>query len=69
MYSAVDHVVPAAPNAHAVRDGVGSADVTEIVLEDSYHVATLDNDAELIEKESLGFISRVADSARTQGAP
>jgi carboxylesterase len=63
MYSAVDHTVPAATNAHAVRDGVGSADVTEIVLEDSYHVATLDNDAERIEKESLAFIARVAGNA------
>src|SRR4028119_1420298 len=60
MSSAVDHVVPAATNAHAVRDGVGSADVTEIVLDDSYHVATLDNDAERIEKESLDFVSRVS---------
>ena len=33
-------------------------DVTEIVLEDSYHVATLDNDAERIEKESLAFVDR-----------
>ncbi len=66
MYSAVDHVVPAATNAHAVRDGVGSADVTEIVLDDSYHVATLDNDAERIEKESLAFVSRV--SGGTGGA-
>ena len=63
MYSAVDHVVPAASNAHAVRDGVGSADVTEIVLEDSYHVATLDNDAERIEKESLAFVARVCGGA------
>ncbi len=69
MYSAVDHVVPSAPNAHAVRDGVGSADVTEIVLEDSFHVATLDNDAERIEKESLAFVARVAGRSRTQGAP
>jgi carboxylesterase len=63
MYSAVDHVVPAATNAHAVRDGVSSSDVTEIVLEDSYHVATLDNDAERIEKESLAFVARVAGTA------
>ena len=63
MYSSVDHVVPAASNAHAVRDGVGSADVTEIVLEDSYHVATLDNDAERIEKESLAFVARVCGGA------
>ncbi len=69
MYSAVDHVVPAASNAHAIRDGVGSVDVTEIVLQDSYHVATLDNDAERIEKESLAFVARVAGPSRTQGAP
>ena len=60
MYSAVDHVVPAATNAHAVRDGVGSTDLTEIVLQDSYHVATLDYDAETIERESLAFVRRVA---------
>ena len=56
MYSAVDNVVPAASNAHAVRDGVGSTDVTEIVLEDSYHVATLDNDAPTIFAESVAWI-------------
>ena len=30
-----------------------------VVLEDSYHVATLDNDAERIHKESLAFLGRV----------
>jgi len=33
--------------------------VTEIVLEHSYHVATLDNDAPLIVNESIAFIERV----------
>jgi carboxylesterase len=51
-----------------VRDGVGSSDVTEIVLEDSYHMATLDNDAERIEKESLAFVARVAGAA-APGSP
>jgi carboxylesterase len=60
MRSAVDHVVPSATNSGAVLAGVSSSDVTEIVLEDSYHVATLDNDAERIEKESLAFIARLA---------
>jgi carboxylesterase len=60
LRSAVDHVVPPATNSAAVLAGVSSADVTEIVLEDSYHVATLDNDAERIEKESLAFVSRLA---------
>ncbi len=59
LRSAVDHVVPAT-NSAAVLAGVSSRDVTEIVLEDSYHVATLDNDAERIHKESLAFVDRVA---------
>jgi carboxylesterase len=60
MYSAVDHVVPTATNAATIRGRVSSSDYTEIVLEESFHVATLDNDAERIEKESLAFIDRVA---------
>jgi carboxylesterase len=60
LRSAVDHVVPAEINSAVVLAGVSSADITEIVLEDSYHVATLDNDAERIEKESLAFVSRLA---------
>jgi carboxylesterase len=59
LRSAVDHVVPAA-NSAMLLAGVSSRDVTEIVLEDSYHVATLDNDAERIEKESLAFVARHA---------
>jgi carboxylesterase len=59
MYSAVDHTVPTATNAAVIRGLVSSTDVTEIVLEDSYHVATLDNDAERIHKESLAFVGRV----------
>lgn len=59
MYSAVDHVVPTATNAATIRARVSSTDYTEIVLEDSYHVATLDHDAERIEKESLAFVSRL----------
>src|SRR3954447_22937550 len=77
LHSAVDHVV-APSNSVTVLAGVSSGDVTEIVLEDSYHVATLDNDAERIEKESIAFIARLTAPARTappyeappsQGAP
>lgn len=59
MHSAVDHVVPPASSRYFL-DHVGSADVTEIVLENSYHVATLDNDAGLINDETEKFIARVA---------
>jgi carboxylesterase len=57
--SAHDHVVPASSSA-LVLERISSADVTEILCEDSFHVATLDNDAERIEKESLAFVERIA---------
>jgi carboxylesterase len=59
LRSAEDHVVPAS-SSRLVMTRVASADRTEIVLDDSYHVATLDNDADRIVKESLAFISRLA---------
>jgi carboxylesterase len=59
LRSAVDHVVPAS-SSRLVLDRLSSSDVTEIVLEDSYHVATLDNDADRIVKESLAFIGRLS---------
>jgi carboxylesterase len=59
LRSAEDHVVPAS-SSKLVLDRITSTDVTEIVLQDSYHVATLDNDAERIVKESLAFFGRLA---------
>ena len=38
---------------------ISSQDVTEVLLEDTYHVATLDNDAPRIFAESADFIERV----------
>jgi carboxylesterase len=61
LRSAQDHVVPASSSAR-VLDGVTSADTTEVVLGDSFHVATLDNDADTIVKASLDFIERVSNA-------
>ena len=58
MHSRVDHVVPPRSSA-LLLSRVSSRDVTEVVLENSFHVATLDNDADLIEKSSLEFVARV----------
>ncbi len=58
MHSRVDHVVPPRSSA-LLLSRVSSRDVTEVVLEHSFHVATLDNDADLIEKTSLEFVARV----------
>ncbi|MGN6578144.1 MAG: alpha/beta hydrolase [Nocardioides sp.] len=56
--SSVDHV--ADPGSHKLLlNTVSSRDVTERILENSYHVATLDNDAPLIFDESAEFVRRV----------
>ena len=53
--SVEDHVVEPA-SAAALLAGISSTDVTEVLLEDSYHVATLDNDAERIFTGSAEWI-------------
>jgi carboxylesterase len=53
-----DHVVDPS-SARIIRGAVSSRDVTERALENSYHVATLDNDAPIIFEESTQFIRRV----------
>jgi esterase/lipase len=62
FHSTEDHVVEPA-NTEALLAGVSSTDVTEVVLEDSYHVATLDNDAERIFRESAAWIRAHATAA------
>jgi carboxylesterase len=58
LRSAVDNVVEPV-NAEIVLSGVRSTDTAEIVLPDSYHVATLDNDAPTIFAASIDFAERV----------
>lgn len=59
LHSVNDHVVPPADSAR-VLGRVSSTDVTEILLEQSYHVATLDHDADRIFAESYAFFDRLA---------
>lgn len=54
-----DHVVEAS-NSRYILDHVSSSDKTEVVLRDSYHVATVDNDAETIIAGSIAFVSRLS---------
>lgn len=55
--SLVDHVVEPM-SAQLIVQQVSSRDVTERVLSNSYHVATLDNDAPAIFTESAEFIRK-----------
>jgi carboxylesterase len=66
LHSVVDHVVPPADSAR-ILSRVSSTDVTEILLEHSYHVATLDHDADRIFEESLAFVGRLAPGAGEAG--
>jgi carboxylesterase len=59
MHSVDDHVVPAS-SSELVLARISSEDSTEILLHDSYHVATLDNDAPRIFEESARFIERLS---------
>lgn len=56
--SATDHVVEP-ENSRVLLATLGSTDVTDIVLERSFHVATLDYDAPEIFAHSVRFIERV----------
>ena len=58
LRSTVDHVVDEVSEP-LILQGVSSGDITVVRLENSYHVATVDNDAERIVDESAAFISRV----------
>lgn len=57
--STIDHVVDPS-SARIIQAGVASTDVREESLDNSYHVATLDNDAEQIFEGSVAFIERIS---------
>ena len=57
--SVVDHTVDGS-SVRVLRATVSSRDLTERMLENSYHVATLDNDASSVFEESASFVRRVS---------
>ncbi|MFG2433080.1 alpha/beta hydrolase [Streptomyces sp. NPDC048508] len=68
LHSLQDHVVSPA-DAARILGRVSSTDVTESVLEQSYHVATLDHDADRIFEESYAFVTRLAPGADKESGP
>jgi carboxylesterase len=63
-----DHVVEPL-SARLLQERASSTTVREVILEESYHVATLDNDAALIFEASLDFIRSITSSMPTGGDP
>lgn len=62
MYSANDHSVPP-ENSKALLSLIDRKLTEELVLQRSYHVATLDYDLELIEQKIVEFADRVAGAS------
>jgi carboxylesterase len=67
LHSPQDHVVPPVDSARILAR-ISSTDVTETLLEHSYHVATLDHDAERIFEDSLAFVARLAEGVGSKEA-
>jgi carboxylesterase len=63
LRSRVDHVVDPS-SAGLIMAGVSSEVRREVLLENSYHVATLDHDAPRIQQESLQFFAAHLRAAR-----
>jgi carboxylesterase len=59
MFRSVEDHVADPSSATVIRSGVSSRDLTLRMLGNSYHVATLDNDAPAIFEESTQFVRRV----------
>jgi carboxylesterase len=67
FHSREDHVVEPV-NTEVLLTGISSTDTTEVVLEDSYHVATLDNDAPRIFAGSAEWIRAHVAAVENPGA-
>jgi carboxylesterase len=61
LHSVVDHVVEPV-NSALILEGVRSGNVTEVLLENSFHVATQDNDAPLIFERSVEFVRTISQA-------
>lgn len=62
IYSRDDHSVPP-ENSKALPGLVGSKNVSVLELQDSYHVATLDNDLPLIDERVAAFAESLAKTS------
>jgi len=63
-----DHVVEPL-SARLLQKGATATTVREVILEDSYHVATLDNDAPAIFEGSVDFIRSLTPSPSSAASP
>jgi carboxylesterase len=60
FHSVDDHTLPVS-NTEIIMREIGSINKSRIELLNSYHVATIDHDAELIFENSLNFIESLSN--------
>jgi carboxylesterase len=64
-----DHIVPLG-NAARIRDGIASADRRVLILDNCYHVSTVDFDADRLNAEIVRFVERLGSRGGSEaGAP
>lgn len=59
----MDHVVPP-KNTDFILNHIGSDQKEVVILNNSYHVASLDNDKEMIIKKSHHYIQKILKKAK-----
>ncbi|MFT9846019.1 alpha/beta hydrolase [Aneurinibacillus sp. REN35] len=64
LVSREDHIVPPADSDYILAN-IGAELKEKVILENSYHVATLDNDKELIARQCAAFIHEISTSKNT----
>ena len=60
FHSAHDHLIEPSSSEY-ILEHVASTDLREVVLLESFHVATLDYDADLIVRDSIAFVRRLSE--------
>jgi len=66
---AVEDDVASVKSAEFVIDNIGSSDVDFVLLRDSYHMVTLDNEKNRVASETVRFFRKRAGPHATAGAP
>jgi len=66
---AIDDDTASVKSADFVVDHIGSRDVRKVILNDSYHIVTMDNERELVARETRDFFREQIGSEPARKAP
>ncbi len=66
IHSRRDHTCPMRRNVDFVLSRLGSAQKRAVILEESFHVITIDSEKERVASEVIDFVSALAQQRRTR---